>query len=84
MKIKMVSINGVPTRVLAVKEDDPTFPCENCGKPAYDHPLLAKEDKDWCLNCNDDEFRSNLSIHETNQWVFKQLAAGKAVIVVRE
>lgn len=85
MKIEMIPINGIWTRALIVDEDTPHTLCENCGsKPVYVHPLLVKEDNDWCTKCNDDHYRGNMTEDELAIWTLKQMADGKAVIVVRE
>ena len=82
MKIDIVPIQGIPTRVLIVEESDPSFPCENCGKPSYSHELLAKEDKEWCMDCNDNHFKGDWSDERMLRWSIEQLIDGKAILVV--
>ena len=85
MKIEMIPVNGIWTRALIVDEDTPHTLCENCGsKPVYVHPLLVKEDKDWCTKCNDDHFRGHMSEEELAIWSLKQMPEGKAIMVVKE
>tara|TARA_R110000824_G_scaffold375944_2_gene566980 strand:+ start:3978 stop:4235 length:258 start_codon:yes stop_codon:yes gene_type:complete len=84
MKIEMVPVNGIWTRALVVDENTPHVPCENCGKPVYSHPLLIKNDGDWCIFCDDEYHRSDMTEKELGMWTMKQMADGKAVIVVRE
>ena len=88
MKIEMmegVSL-GSPfnIRVLVVGPDDPSNPCENCGNPMFTHKLLAKIEIDWCINCNDENFLSNMSLGEFQGWCMKQMLDGKAIAVVTE
>ena len=84
MKIDIIPIDGVPTRVLLVDKDTPTMKCENCGKVTYDHPMLAKNDPDWCTYCDDEHFRSKMSEVELAIWSLQQMADGKAIAIVFE
>lgn len=82
MKIEVMPINGFPTRVLVIEEYDTCVPCENCGNENYNHPLLAKEDEDWCMTCNDKEFRSGWSDDDLAKWAIGQMIEGKAIMIV--
>jgi len=84
VKVEMVPIDGMMIRALVVDGNDEYQNCENCGNRCYNHPDLAKEDKDWCLNCNDAELQSKMSDTEMALWTIQQMDAGKIVIVVRE
>jgi len=88
MKIEMLqAIDGdyLPfIRALVVTKDDTSKPCENCGKPCYDHELLAKEDTDWCLNCNDEYYRKGWSEIKMGMWCMEQMAKGMAVAVITQ
>ena len=84
MKIEMATIAGIPQRVLIIeKSDDPSL-CENCTKPFYNHPDLAKEDDDWCIRCNDDEYRPEMTETELAIWSLEQIRQGKIIVVVTE
>ena len=84
MNVEMMPINGLTTKVLVVDDDDESFPCENCGKPAYNHELLAKEDDDWCMNCNDEYCRKPfMTIEQMALWSIEQMIEGKILIVLR-
>ena len=84
MRVDIVPIDGVLTRVVIVNEYDDTFLCENCSSPTYHHELLAKEDTDWCMNCNDDYYRKGWSEKRLAQWAVDQMIDGKAICIVRE
>lgn len=84
MKIRIVPIAGILQKVLIIEEGDEPKACENCAKPFWNHPKLAKEDNDWCLNCNDEEYRSEMSEEELGKWSLGQLSKGKIIVVVRE
>ncbi len=75
-------MHGVPTRVIVVDESDPTFPCENCGRPSYKHKLLSKEDEDWCLDCNDEHYKKGWSDKQMVEWSIEEMKKGKAITVV--
>jgi len=83
MKIEMMDIEGIVTRVLVVDEYDKASVCENCGGENYNHELLAKEDTDWCMDCNDNIHRKDMSALDVIKWAFGQMLEGKAVLVVR-
>tara|TARA_R100000234_G_C4917018_1_gene142449 strand:- start:429 stop:683 length:255 start_codon:yes stop_codon:yes gene_type:complete len=82
MKVKMISVDGLIVRALVVDKNDNFQNCENCGGPSYNHPDLAKEDWDWCLNCNDEHLLSKLDDFSMVQWTIEQVDAGKIVVVV--
>jgi len=82
MKIKMVPVKGMLLRALIVDKATPSAPCENCGKPMYDHELLAKTSKDWCMACDDEYHRGNMSEEELAKWTMEKMVEGLAVIVV--
>jgi hypothetical protein len=85
MKIEMVPIDGILTRALVVNNDTPYTLCENCGKkPVYSHPLLIRNDDDWCLFCDDEYHRSDMTENELAIWTLKQMAKGKAIVVIKE
>lgn len=81
MNIEIVNIAGVPMRVLMVDSLTPYTACENCGKPNYNHPELAKEDTDWCTACNDKVYRADWSEQQMSQYVMEQVRLGKIVLV---
>lgn len=83
MRIEMVDMGGVLTRVLVVQCDDDATMCENCGAENFNHPMLAKADTDWCMNCNDEEARKSMTESEFARWALNQMMLGKAVAVVR-
>ena len=83
MRIEMIDINGIITRALVINSNTPHKPCENCGKPTYSHPLLAKNDPDWCTLCDDEYYRGGMSELQLAKWTLEQMANGKAVIVIR-
>lgn len=92
MKVEIARVNaaravgghfGIPAKVLVVNEHDTPLLCESCLKPYYNHPLLAKEEDEWCMNCNDAHYRGHLSVIEMGRWTMNQIKAGKIVIVVR-
>lgn len=88
MKIDMIPVplivNKPPilTRVLVVDKDDEWTKCENCGGRNYSHPLLYKDEKDWCCNCDDEYSRSHMSDEQFGEWVVKKMAEGYAIAVV--
>ena len=84
MKIEMATIAGIPQRVLLIEKDDKSSLCENCTKPFYNHPDLAKEDADWCIRCNDDEYRPEMTETELAIWSLEQIRQGKIIVVVTE
>ena len=84
MEVKRINIDGVNLRALIVDENDPTRTCENCGKQCYDHPLLAKEDKDWCINCTDEMNRTKMTDRELGLWTLMMDSKGYITMVVTE
>ena len=82
MRVEWIVQDGMLMRAVIVNAHSPSTDCENCGKPSYNHSSLAKEDKDWCLKCNDYHYRSNMSEKELGAWTNQQQMDGKAVIVV--
>lgn len=82
MKVDMIEFQGMVMRVILVNNSDPSRPCENCGKPCYDHELLIKDDKDWCMPCNDKEFRNSWTDVEVGMWAQKSMEDGYAIAVV--
>lgn len=84
MRIQMIELHGMATRCLVIEKGDASFLCENCGVPTYSHELLAKEDPDWCMNCNDKEFRFDWGDDEMFVWTMEQMAKGKAVVVLKD
>ena len=82
MRIQKINMNGTQVKALVVDELTPYSPCENCGKANYNHPQLAKEDTDWCMNCNDEEYRSGWNGKQMFAYVMEQmLVHDKAVII---
>ena len=78
--------NGMLLRALIIEKGDKSTPCENCGKPKYNHPELIREmDDDWCLNCNDDAMikEYGMSDRDYAEWCLKQTMNGYAVIVAK-
>ena len=75
-------LGAIPMKYLIVEESyaDKTKLCENCGKPHWSHEDLAVENKDWCINCNDDE--RGLSPDELALWTLDQVAKGLVIAVV--
>ena len=84
MKVAIIHVKGVPVKALIVDEHSPHRICENCSTPCFDHPDLVKEDRDWCVNCNDDHYRGQLNDYEMGMWTLQQMAKGKIVAVVTE
>ena len=84
MDVRMITINGMLVRALGVDRNDEFENCENCGGPSYNHPDLAKQDKDWCLDCNDTELQTKMSDREMALWTMEQMDAGKIVVVVTQ
>ena len=84
MKVETRTIAGMLQRVLIVNEDDPSQMCESCGGPFFSHALLAKEEEDWCVDCNDEHFRKEYTDLEMGQWTLNQLLNGKILLVVKE
>ena len=84
MKIEMVPVDGIILRALVVDRTSPSNPCENCGKPMYDHELLAKTSKDWCMACDDKHHRGDMSEEELARWTVEKMVEGLAVIVVTQ
>ena len=82
MSIEIIQLGEDIMRVLVVDKNTPSQPCENCGQPCYSHELLAKEDPDWCMNCNDEEHRKGWSDRDIGIWCIEQMAKGLAVAVV--
>lgn len=79
----MVATDGILLRMLEVNDEDSTTPCEECGRPMYSHPKLAKMDDDWCIDCNDIVGCKDMSELEISQWCMAQMLKGKAIGVVR-
>ena len=89
MRVKRIQATHLgPTvsmKVLVVEEGDPTPPpCENCGKPNYNHPDIAKDDMDWCINCNDILLRGRMTLTELDLWSLYQISRGKIIAVAVE
>jgi len=84
MEVKMVPIDGMMVRALVVDGNDKYQNCENCASRCYNHPNLAKKDKDWCLDCNDRVLYEEMNDVELSKWTLEQMDAGKIVIVVRK
>tara|TARA_R100001510_G_scaffold57745_1_gene67370 strand:- start:1463 stop:1786 length:324 start_codon:yes stop_codon:yes gene_type:complete len=81
MNVEIIKVGGIITRVLMVDELTPYTACENCGKPNYNHPDLAKEDADWCMYCNDMEHRANWSPEQYFEWTINQTINGKITMI---
>jgi len=84
MKVEMIPIEGVIVRCLIVDDNDKWTHCENCGAQNYNHELLAKEDDEWCMDCNDKHYRKDWSDMQLGQWTVQQMIAGKITHVVRD
>tara|TARA_R110000744_G_scaffold174803_1_gene293579 strand:+ start:187 stop:468 length:282 start_codon:yes stop_codon:yes gene_type:complete len=84
MRIEMIELHGMTTRCLVIEKYDASILCENCGAITYNHKLLAKEDNDWCMNCNDKEFRYDWDDDEMFVWTVSQMAKGKAVVILKD
>ena len=87
MRVDVTPLNGQIVRCLFItqREWDEAHPCENCGKrKVLNHPDLAKEIDDWCLECNDNEMRKNWTDVDFMRYCFEQSAKGKAVIIAME
>ena len=84
MKVIRTNIDGMMLNALVVNKDDPSKPCENCGKPCYDHPRLAKKDFDWCVNCNDEKFLEGKNYRDLALWTLAQDSKGLITVVVTE
>tara|TARA_Y100001973_G_C5194178_1_gene333050 strand:+ start:1574 stop:1837 length:264 start_codon:yes stop_codon:yes gene_type:complete len=84
MKIKKEEIFGIPAKVLVIEDDDTPLTCESCFKTYYNHPLLAKEEDEWCMNCNDAHYRKDFSDIEMGKWAMNQILKGKIVVVAME
>lgn len=84
MEVKRIDLDGLNLRALIVNENDPSRTCENCGNQCYDHPLLAKEDEDWCINCNDTIHRANMTNNELGLWTLLMDSKGYITVVVTE
>ena len=84
MDVRMITIDGMLVRALVVDRNDEFENCENCCGPSYNHPDLAKQDKDWCLDCNDEAMLTKLDDFGMAQWTIEQMDAGKIVVVVTQ
>jgi len=84
MRIEKREVAGIPQKVLIVEEGDVSQLCESCMKPFFNHPLLAKEEKDWCINCNDEHYRKGYSDLDMGQWSLNQILDGKIIVVAVE
>ena len=84
MKITNIKLGNEQIRLLVVGKKDPKQQCENCGFPCYSHELLAKEDPDWCMSCNDDYYRKNWSDVQIGNWAIEQMSRGLAVGVIAD
>ena len=82
MRVEVVPMWGLKLRALIIEEGDESQPCENCGKPRWQHEDLAKEDVDWCMNCNDEQNRAHMTDTELSMWTIDQHNKGKIVMVV--
>tara|TARA_R110001592_G_scaffold21153_1_gene85835 strand:- start:122 stop:388 length:267 start_codon:yes stop_codon:yes gene_type:complete len=84
MKVEMISDGQEFLRVLVPEEGDTNQSCENCGKECYDHELLFKEDREWCMNCNDlYQGRDKWSDERMGKWVLELMTKGYAACVIR-
>jgi|TARA_R100000479_G_C6214394_1_gene139360 hypothetical protein len=84
MKVEMIPVEGLLTRVLIIHDDDESFPCENCGKESFSHELLAKEDTDWCMDCNDKHYRAAWTEDQYAKWYLNRMMEGKIVLIVKD
>jgi len=84
MEIKMINVDGILITALVVDEDTPYLPCENCGGRKYAHKLLAKTDDDWCMNCDDEHYRGDMTDEEQGRWTLEKMMDGLAVMVAME
>ncbi|MEK9694957.1 MAG: hypothetical protein VW270_04275 [Candidatus Poseidoniales archaeon] len=88
MKIDMIPLPLIPnkppilTRVVVIEKGDECNKCENCGGRNWSHPLLYKDEKDWCINCDDAHSRNHMSDEQFGEWVIDKLAAGYALTTV--
>ena len=83
MKVKRIPLEGMMVKALVIEEGDESVPCENCSKAKFDHPDLVREiDEDWCLNCNDEAM--GLNDKDYHDWVIKQVAQDKIIVVAKE
>ena len=56
------SIGYVKMKMLVVTDEDIAncdTKCENCMKVRFEHPDMAGERNDWCVDCNDEERKQN-------------------------
>ncbi len=87
MRIGMTSIGNILVGCLFVtkKEMREAHKCENCGiKPIINHPDLAKEELDWCLECNDQKYLKEYTQEQYNKYCIEKTMEGKAVIIAVE
>lgn len=85
MQVGLVPIDGILLGAVFVtrKEIDEAPTCENCGKrKVLNHPSLDKKEEDWCLECNDEMLKRDLSDEEWRRWCLEQTMAGRTVMVV--
>lgn len=85
MQVGLVPIDGILLGAVFVtrKEIDEAPICENCGKrKVLNHPSLNKREEDWCLECNDEMLKRDLSNEEWARWCLEQTMAGRTVMVV--
>ena len=77
-------MGGIVQMLLVTKEEmDSATLCENCGsKRCIQHETLAKEDHDWCMDCNDQAHgRTKMSNIELHNWMVAQSILGYSVMV---
>mgnify|MGYP003658610275 CR=1 FL=1 len=86
----------INAKVLLVEESDvdKATLCENCLKPFWSHPDLARDvNEDWCLNCNDEGlmktgWTGNCFAPMTDQdfaiWSLMQITRGMIICVVTD
>ena len=87
METRLVRIEDTILWALVVTDEDIAGAnmCENCGKrPVLNHPRLAKENDDWCLECNDDHERPGWTKEQFKQYCMHNSSLGKAVVIMKD
>ena len=87
MEIRLVNMRNAIVWAVVITDSDiaNANKCENCGKrPVINHPRLAKEIHDWCLECNDDHERPGWTNEQFKQYCLQQSAKGMATVILKE
>jgi len=65
-------------------EDSTYLTSGKCRGRNDSHKVRAKTDVDWCMNCDDEHYRGDMTDEEQGRWTLEKMMDGLAVMVAME